>query len=93
MASVSAVRPSARSFVVGFSVVLAAARNLLPAVEAHGAAFDMSGTVSAGTDNNMERPRPKVAGAVGSSALNCVRRVADYSSASAGGVGTLGVRG
>ena len=37
-ASVSAVTPSARSLVVGFSVDLAASRNLLPAVAAQGAA-------------------------------------------------------
>ena len=42
-ASVSAVSPSARSLVVGFSVDRATSRNLLPAVAAHGAALLMSG--------------------------------------------------
>jgi hypothetical protein len=37
-ASVNAVSPCARSFVVGFWVDLATSRNLLPAVAAHGAA-------------------------------------------------------
>lgn len=50
-ASVSAVSPSARSLVVGFSVVRATSRNLLPAVAAQGAALLIGGTVSAGTDN------------------------------------------
>jgi len=40
-ASVRAVRPSARSLVVGFSVDLATSRNLLPAVVAQGAALLM----------------------------------------------------
>jgi len=48
---VSAVSPSARSLVVGFSDVLAASRNLLLAVEAHGDALLMAVTVSAATDN------------------------------------------
>jgi len=51
MASVSAVSPSARSLVVGFSVLLATSRNLLPAVAAQGAALLMSGNVSVGADN------------------------------------------
>src|SRR5215213_1637672 len=37
------VSPSARSLVVSFSVVLATSRNLLPAVEAQGAALLLSG--------------------------------------------------
>src|SRR5690242_11994001 len=55
-ASVSAVRPSARSFVVGFSVDRETSRNLLPAVEAHGAALLMVGNVSTATDRPAQQP-------------------------------------
>ena len=37
---------------MGFLVVLATSRNLLPAVDAHGAALFMSGTILTSTDKN-----------------------------------------
>jgi hypothetical protein len=46
--SVSAVSPSARSLVVGFSVDRAASRNLFPAVDAQGAALLMSADRTSG---------------------------------------------
>ena len=66
----SAVRPSASSFVVGFSVDLATSRNLLPAVTAQGAALLMGG------DRSPRYRHPWISPRVADVPLICPRCVA-----------------
>jgi hypothetical protein len=77
-ASVSAVSPSASSFVVGFCVVLASSRNLLPAVEAQGAALLMSATVSRALTGQQKLSRRPARISTGSRVSLVRARVADW---------------